>query len=51
MVLRVRPLRRRRSYDMALSAVAQLVVLRVITAELNEKRKAKAAARKARRGQ
>ena len=45
----VRPLRRRRTYALPLSVVAQMVVERVIRRELAEKRAAKKAARRARR--
>jgi len=45
----VRPLRRRRTYALPLSVVAQMVVERVIKRELSEKRAAKKAARKARK--
>ncbi len=48
-VFKVRPLKRRRTYDLDLAAVAAIVVQRVIWFEVMEKRKAKAAARKARR--
>lgn len=44
----VRPLRRRRTYEMPLSIVAQMVVERVIRKELAEKKAAKKAARRAR---
>jgi hypothetical protein len=47
--MRVRPLRRRRSYDLDLATVAAIVCQRIIIFEVMEKRRAKAAARKARR--
>ncbi len=45
----VRPLRKRRRYTLPLDDVAQWVVRAIIAREANEKRAAKAAARKARR--
>ena len=48
-VFKVRPLRRRRSYDLDLATVAAIVCQRIIVYEVLEKRRAKAAARKARR--
>lgn len=46
----VRPLRRRRTYALPLSVVAQMVVERVIKREAAEKKAAKKAARRARQG-
>lgn len=46
----VRPLRRHRVYELPLSAVARMVCQHVIRVELVEKRRAKLAAKKARRG-
>lgn len=48
-VFKVRPLRRRRSYDLDLATVASMVCQQIIIYEVMEKRRAKAAARKARR--
>jgi hypothetical protein len=45
----VRPLRRRRTYALPLSVVAQMVVERVVKRELAEKKAAKKAARRAKR--
>lgn len=45
----VRPLRRRRTYALPLSVVAQMVVERVVKRKLAEKKAAKKAARQARR--
>ena len=48
-MLAVRPLRRRRTYALPLSVVAQMVVERVVRAEIAERRRERAARRKARR--
>lgn len=48
-VVMVRPKRRRRTYDMLLGDVADLICRLVIRAELAEKRRRKAEARKQRR--
>lgn len=48
-VFKVRPLRRRRSYDLDLATVAAIVCQRVIAYEVMEKRRAKKAARKGRK--
>jgi len=45
----VRPHRRRRTYELPLSAAAALMVRTIIQAEVREKRRAKKAARKAKR--
>lgn len=45
----VRPLRRRKAYELPLYKVAEIVVWKVAAAEARELRAAKAAARKARR--
>ncbi len=45
-VFKVRPLRRRRSYDLDLATVAKLVVQRIIIAEFREKQAAKKARRR-----
>jgi hypothetical protein len=37
----VRPFRRRKTYSLPLSTVAQIVILRVILAEQNERRRAR----------
>lgn len=50
-LISVRPLRSRRTYELPLSAVADMIVLRVVRFELGEERKAKAALKKARRGE
>jgi hypothetical protein len=49
-LIAVRPLRRHRTYELPLSAVATFICQSVIRAEAHEKRKQKAEARKARRG-
>jgi hypothetical protein len=49
-MFRVRPLRRRRTYDLTLADVARFVYERVCRAELAEEKRAKAAERAARRG-
>jgi hypothetical protein len=46
---KVRPLRRRRSYDLDLAMVATLVCRQIIAYEVRMKREAKAAKRKSRR--
>jgi len=48
-LVEVRPLRRRRSYILPLSAVAEMVVSRVVRAELAERAKTKRLGRAARR--
>jgi hypothetical protein len=45
----VRPLRRHRTYTLPLSTVADMVVQKIVAAEVREKRALKAARRKARR--
>jgi hypothetical protein len=47
-LIMIRPLRRRRVYTLPLAAVAEIVVFRIIAAEVREKRKAKASKRKMR---
>lgn len=49
-LLTVRPLRSRRTFELPLSVVADMVVLRVVRFELAEAKKAKAALKKARGG-
>lgn len=48
-LFKVRPLRRRRSYDLDLATVASLVCQQIILYEIREKRLAKKAARQARK--
>jgi hypothetical protein len=48
-VFKVRPLRRRRAYELPLSYVAAMVCQQIIWCEAMERRRAKAAARKAKR--
>jgi hypothetical protein len=48
-VFKVRPLRRRRSYDLDLATVAAIVCQKVIAYEVMEKRRAKAERRRARK--
>lgn len=49
-IFSVRPKRRRRSYDLPLDKVAEMVVQRIIKAEVFQKRVEKAARRKTRSG-
>lgn len=48
-LIAVRPARRRRIYELRLEDVAEIIIWRVLRAEMADKKKAKAAARKARR--
>lgn len=48
-ILEVRPLRRRRVYQMPLAVVADMVVRTLVVAELRERRAARAKRRKGRR--
>lgn len=50
-LFRVRPYRRRKTWELPLAKVVEMVVDRLIRAELTEKRKARAAARDERRKQ
>lgn len=48
-LISVRPRHRHRTFELPLAAVAEMVIWRVVAAELREKKKAKAAKRAARR--
>lgn len=49
-LIAVRPLRRRRCYELPLHAVAEMIVVRVVRAELAEKQRQRGRRKLARRG-